>query len=464
VYIIGKDSGEIQDERVKALNSKTIRKGDYVVYWMQAAQRVEYNQALEYAILTANSRSLPLIVYFGLTANFPEANARHYYFMLEGLQEVKAALKSRGIAMVIRSESPVEGMINIAKKAAVVIVDRGYLRIQREWRERAAERLECALIQVESEVIVPVEEASIKEEFSAATMRPKITAKLARYLRPLEEQAVKTKLSSPILDSSEIGDIGKTLSGLKIDGSVPKTEAFRGGTSQAKDRLNEFLDNKLEKYAEKRNDPNWDATSNLSPYLHFGQISPLYIALKVLDRGSTYSQVFLEELVIRRELAVNYTYYNPHYDAFEGIPEWCKKTLLQHSNDRREYLYNLADFEKATTHDKYWNAAQNEMRLTGKMHGYMRMYWGKKIIEWSRTPQEAFAIALKLNNKFELDGRDPNGFTGIGWCFGKHDRPWSERAIFGNIRYMNAAGLKRKFNADQYAAKFDPKQVPPSGY
>jgi len=429
-------------------------KGDYVIYWMQASQRTEYNHALEYSILMANSLSLPLTVYFGLTADFPEANARHYYFMLQGLQEVQASLKSRYISMVIKRESPVEGIINIAKKASAVIVDRGYLRIQRKWREIVAERIDCPLIQVETDVMVPVEETSIKEEFSAATIRPKITAKLSRYLQPLEEQAVKIKLSTQIFDSIDIAEIDKTLSSLNIDNSVPKVEAFRGGASEAKNRLNEFLDNKLELFPEKRSDPNWDATSNLSPYLHFGQISPLYVALKVLDRQSPYSEAFLEELVIRRELAINYTYYNPHFDSFEGIPEWCKKTLLAHLNDQREFRYTLADFENASTHDRYWNAAQNEMRTTGKMHGYMRMYWGKKIIEWTRTPQEAFDIALHLNNKYELDGRDPNGFAGVSWCFGKHDRPWSERPVFGNIRYMNEAGLKRKFNADQYARKF----------
>jgi deoxyribodipyrimidine photo-lyase len=452
--ILGKDAGSIQSERVRPLNAKPLRKGHYIVYWMQASQRAEYNHALEYSIICANILSLPLIVYFGLTADFPEANARHYYFMLQGLQEVQASLKSRCISMVIKSESPVEGIINIAGKASAVIVDRGYLNVQRKWRESTAERLECPLIQVETDVVVPVQEASPKEEFSAATIRPKITANISRYLQPIEEQTVKIKRSSQIFDSLDIADIDKTISFLNVDKSVLKTGSFRGGTSEAKNRLTEFLDNKLDMYPEKRNDPNRDATSNLSPYLHFGQISPLYIALKVLERQSPHGEAFLEELVIRRELAINYTCYNPHYDSFSGLPEWCKKTLLAHLGDRREFVYVSADFENAVTHDNYWNAAQNEMHLTGKMHGYMRMYWGKKILEWSRTPQDAFDIALHLNNKYELDGRDPNGFAGVSWCFGKHDRPWSERPVFGNIRYMNEAGLKRKFDADQYARKF----------
>ncbi len=150
---------------------------------------------------------------------------------------------------------------------------------------------------------------------------------------------------------------------------------------------------------------------------------------------------------------MNFVFYNQNYDSFDGLPEWAKKTLKEHEKDRREYIYTLEELENAETHDPYWNAAQEEMRIKGKMHGYMRMYWGKKILEWSKTPEDAFKIALYLNNKYELDGRDPNGFTGVAWCFGKHDRPWKERQIFGKIRYMNAKGLKRKFDADGYAEK-----------
>jgi deoxyribodipyrimidine photo-lyase len=199
-----------------------------------------------------------------------------------------------------------------------------------------------------------------------------------------------------------------------------------------------------------RNDPTLDYLSHLSPYLHFGQISPLYIALKVIDTDSRGKEAFLEELIVRRELSMNFVFYNEKYDSFEAVPEWAKKTLKAHQKNKRQYTYSLEELETAQTHDAYWNAAQREMVGRGKMHGYMRMYWGKKIIEWSKTPEKAFQIALYLNNKYELDGRDPNGFTGVAWCFGKHDRPWGERPIFGNVRYMNDKGLKRKFDADRY--------------
>jgi deoxyribodipyrimidine photo-lyase len=443
----------IQSERLKLLNSKAMRKGQYVIYWMQSSQRTEFNHALEYAILKANELSQPLIVFFGLTADFPEANARHYHFMLQGLKEVQATLKDRNILMVIQTGFPPAGIANLAKKASLVIVDRGYLRIQREWYRTASLDMECPLIQVESDILVPVEEASSKDEYSAATFRPKINRQSVKYLKPLEAHDLKIASAGMDFSSVKIDDFSQVLNGLKVITQVSPVNAFQGGTSQAKIHLDEFLKNGLSRYVEERNDPNLTAISNLSPYLHFGQISPVYIALKTLETADPGCDSYLEELIVRRELAINNIFYNPTYDTFNGLPAWGRKTLDKHRQDKREIIYTLADFEGATTHDKYWNASQREMLCTGKMHGYMRMYWGKKILEWTETPEEAFKIALYLNNKYELDGRDPNGFTGVSWCFGKHDRPWAERAIFGNIRYMNDNGLKRKFDADKYAVR-----------
>jgi deoxyribodipyrimidine photo-lyase len=192
----------------------------------------------------------------------------------------------------------------------------------------------------------------------------------------------------------------------------------------------------------------------MSPYLHFGQISPLDIALKVLQSDSPGKDAYLEELITRRELSINYVFYNQYYDTFGGLPRWAQKTLTTHQGDERTSTYSPAQLEGADTHDPYWNAAQREMVLTGKMHGYMRMYWGKKILEWSSSPEKAFDTASFLNNKYELDGRDPNGYAGVAWCFGKHDRPWATRNVFGNVRFMNSAGLRRKFDADKYARKY----------
>ena len=193
----------------------------------------------------------------------------------------------------------------------------------------------------------------------------------------------------------------------------------------------------------------------MSPYLHYGQISPLYIALEVSNSESPGKNAYLEELIIRRELSMNFVFYNSHYNSFDCLPDWAKNTLLEHKKDKRNNIYSLNELENAETADPYWNASQKEMMVKGKMHGYMRMYWGKKIIEWIQDPKDAFEIALHLNNKYEIDGRDPNGYTGIAWCFGKYDRAWKERKIFGKVRYMNSNGLRRKFDVDRYVKKIN---------
>jgi len=444
----------IEESRIQPLNRNDTKKGEYVLYWMQASQRTEYNHALEFAITQANERKQPLIVYFGLTDNFPEANERHYYFMLEGLKEVQQALNSRGIGIVIERASPEIGAVRFAKKASLTVCDRGYLKIQKQWRQYVSESIDCPLLQVESDVTVPVETASTKEEYSAATLRRKLLRILYKYLVPLSEETLKIDSSRPNSESYDISDITKVVSRLKIDHSIKPVADFRGGTTEAKRRLEEFINDKLYKYDDLRNDPSEDGLSNLSPYLHFGQISPLYVALEVSRYSGPGADAFLEELIVRRELSMNFVHYNRQYDSFNGLPEWVKRTLNEHREDPRNYVYSLEELEQARTHDPYWNAAQTEMVTTGKMHGYMRMYWGKKILEWVANPEEAFSIALYLNNKYELDGRDPNGFTGVAWCFGKHDRPWGRRPIFGNVRYMSADGLKRKFNAKKYASRY----------
>ncbi|MFX0088861.1 MAG: deoxyribodipyrimidine photo-lyase [Candidatus Hodarchaeota archaeon] len=445
----------IQRDRIRPLNNKAIKNRRYVVYWMQASQRAEYNHALEFSILRANKLSRPIIVYFGIAGDYPEASERHYYFMLEGLRETQSSLEENGIRMIIWDKSPERGIAELSKDACLVVVDGGYLGLQKKWRSYAAKNMDCSILQVESDAIVPVETASPKEEYSAATFRPKIKKKLDHYLVPMKRNHPRFDSLRFELPTLELKDLKKVISSLNIDPAVKRTTYFRGGTQQAKKHLEDFLKNRLNQYQEFRNNPERDHLSNMSPYLHFGQISPLYIALKTMETGSPGKDAYLEELIVRRELSINYVFYNLKYDSFDGIPEWAKKTLKQHEKDQREYIYTLKDLENARTHDPYWNAAQKEMVSKGKMHGYMRMYWGKKIIEWSRTPEKAFEVAIYLNNKYELDGRDPNGFTGIAWCFGKHDRPWKERKIFGKIRYMSAEGLKRKSDMDAYIRKIE---------
>ncbi len=444
----------IHDERIKNLNQKRPAGGSYILYWMQASQRVHYNHALEFAVQKANEHRIPLIVYFGLTNKYLDANERHYQFMLEGLREVQLKLLDRKILMIIRDESPEVGAVRLSNKAFMIICDCGYLQIQRKWRDHVAQHVDCPCIQIESDVVVPVRETSSKEEYSAATLRSKIHKLLPKYLVKLEEHIPHTSSLNLEYNSLNIDDFEKIITRLTIDRNVRPSSIFHGGVNEAEKLLNDFVNNKLDLYPKLRNDPNAHCLSDMSPYLHFGQISPLYITLKILNSGNPYADIYLEELITRRELSMNYVFYNPLYDSFGGLPAWAAKTLIEHKNDLREFNYSLSELEQAKTHDSFWNAAQSEMMRTGKMHGYMRMYWGKKVIEWSSSPEEAFQRCLYLNNKYELDGRDPNSYAGIAWCFGKHDRPWAERPIFGNIRYMNDNGLKRKFDINRYVNEY----------
>jgi deoxyribodipyrimidine photo-lyase len=430
-----------------------VHSGDYVVYWMQASQRARDNHALEYAVGKANELNKPLVVFFGLTSSFPEANERHYLFMLQGLQETANELEKKGIPFVIQQISPEKGVLSISKNASLTVTDRGYLRIQKQWRQYAAQHLRCPLIQVESDVVVPIETVSQKEEYAAATIRPKIHKYLETFLLPLTSEPLQRTYMKHHFESLDLSNISSIVSTLHLDHTVKPSSLFHGGTSHALRLLHRFMQQKLPLFTELRNDPSKEYCSYMSPYLHFGQISPLTIALKIHATGCSNIGAYLKELIVRRELSMNYVYYNLTYDSFDALPSWAKTTLLRHTQDPRQYIYTKDELEQAKTHDPFWNAAQLEMKHTGKMHGYMRMYWGKKILEWTKSPQDAFQIALSLNNKYELDGRDPNGFTGIAWCFGKHDQAWKERPIFGKVRYMNDAGLTRKFNMKNYVEK-----------
>ncbi|MCU0628367.1 MAG: deoxyribodipyrimidine photo-lyase [Methanoregulaceae archaeon] len=451
----------IQEERIKDLSQKPLKKGRYVLYWMQAAPRVTCNHAYQYAVRMADHLSLPLIACFNLIPGYLEAARPHYRFMTEGLLALSKTLNDQGVRFVIITGSPGAALLALGDDAALVVTDRGYLRFQKRWREQVAHELECPLVQVETDVIVPVTIASPKEEWSAATFRKKITSRLDRFLMPLEQK--KPARSSLDMDAGSVKE--ETIETLvnKVSGDNPGKNRsgqpdplpWSGGENSAQDILYRFIRENLDRYPAYRNDPETGVLSCMSPYLHFGQISPLFIAHKILETKSPSAGTYLEELIVRRELSINFVHYNPLYDEFSGLPDWAKKTLSDHSGDQREYTYRFSEFESAVTHDPYWNAAQREMVLTGKMHGYMRMYWGKKILEWSETPEEAYRTALALNNRYELDGRDPNGYAGIAWCFGKHDRAWQERPVFGKIRYMNAAGLNRKFDAGRYVARIE---------
>jgi deoxyribodipyrimidine photo-lyase len=438
-----------QPGRILPLNDQPVRTGKYILYWMQSSQRISYNHALAYAIKRANRLNQPLIVFFGLTGAYPDANERHLRFMLQGLTDVARELEGLGISCIIRQESPVTGALDLSRDASLLVVDRGYLRTERHWYDTVAGGSRCQLVQVESNAIVPVEIASPKEEYAAATFRPKIHRFLDHFMEPVNIPELTTRSCQIPFETLDPAHPDGIITELNPDRSAGPVRQH-GGETEARKNLTTFIDHRLEGYQEDRNDPALDATSRLSAYLHFGHLSPLEIAFRVRDAGRAGTASFLEELIVRRELAINFVHYNPLYDQYACLPAWAQKTLEKHRADPRDYSYTPAELEQASTHDPYWNAAQDQMRISGRMHSYMRMYWGKKILEWSRTPGEAYDTALFLNNRYELDGRDPNGYAGVAWCFGKHDRPWRERPVFGTIRYMNAAGLKRKFNTDLY--------------
>ncbi|MGM0508928.1 MAG: deoxyribodipyrimidine photo-lyase [Fusobacteriota bacterium] len=447
----------IQKERIEKSNSKKIVDGKYVLFWMQGAQRVTYNHAFEFAKEIANNQGIPLLVYFGLTADYPEANLRHYKFMMEGLKEVKDHFQKNNINFIILNIAPDKGAIDLARDASVLVTDKGYDNIQKKWRKNVADNIDCSMYEVDTNLVVPIDYASEKKEYMAWTLRKKLDSKKYKFLVPVEYSDLENKENIVIERKDKIENIQEALKNLDLDRNVKGVDSFIGGTSKAKSYLKEFISSKLDRYSDEGNDPTKNLVSFLSPYLHFGQISPIYIYLQVhnAEVSSNSKDDFLEQLLVRRELAFNFVYYNPDYrDLYKSIPDWAKQTLEEHKEDKREYLYSKKEFEEANTHDKYWNAAQNQMLKTGLMHGYMRMYWGKKILEWSQNPEEAYEIALYLNNKYALDGRDPNSYTGVAWCFGQHDRAWKERKIFGKTRYMNANGLKRKFDIEKYIEKW----------
>jgi deoxyribodipyrimidine photo-lyase len=457
----------IHESRVRYLNDREVVQGRYVLYWMQQSQRAEMNHALEVAVREANRLGQGVVVGFGLTENYPEANLRHFAFMLEGLAETSASLARRGIRLAVRKGSPPDVALALGREASLIVCDRGYLRHQKAWREMVAGEAGCRAVQVESDLVVPVESASTKAEIGARTLRPRIHRQLAEYLKPLPVAPVRASSLGLSIEGISLQDIPAVLKSLKVERRVaPVSALFKGGTSEGKRRFAEFLKNRLARYDENSNQPQTDDISHMSPYLHFGQISPLYLALEIAQDGGPQSakDAFVEELVVRRELAANFVHYVSDYDSYDCVPGWAQKSLADHRRDRRPYVYSVSQLENAQTHDPYWNAAMREMVCTGFMHNYMRMYWGKKILEWSPTPEEGFATTLALNNRYFIDGRDPNSYAGVAWIYGVHDRAWPERAIYGKVRTMMASGLERKCDIQGYVEKVERRNptLPPS--
>ena len=461
--------------RAKKLNNHNDQEGP-VLYWMSRDMRVEDNWALILGGQLATQKNSKLVVVFALVPEYLEATWRQYEFMLKGLQEVELSLNKVGIEFIFLSCSdPAAAITEFVKtnNFGTLVTDFSPLRIGRNWRDSVAAKIDIPMIEVDAHNVVPVWVTSPKQEFAARTIRPKITKLVPEFLVEIPrlrdvykgsynvdnggilDRARNDGGSFTVCNIKQILDSPKEY--LKVNFDVSASAEFDSGFD-ASQRVFEKFFNKLENYDTKRNDPNANALSDLSPYYHFGQISTQRVALDLIARfGANNANVmaYIEEMIVRRELSDNFCFYQENYDNYEGLANWAKITLTKHWSDERDFVYNLEQWENSQTHDPLWNAANNEMKQTGKMHGFMRMYWAKKILEWSANPSESIRIAIYLNDKYSLDGRDPNGYVGVLWSIGGlHDRAWFERSVYGQIRYMNYNGCKNKFDVKAYEQRW----------
>lgn len=460
------DSAQIPEElarlagqpRVQVRRSGPPRKpARCIVYWMQRAMRIVENPALDIAIEAGNLLGLPVVVYFSVIPNYPNANLRHYHFLQQGLRDVAEDAAERGVGLIIRRhpDNSLEAFLEEVD-AALLVGDENPCREPERWRNVLAKRLKLPFWTVDADVVVP-SRVFDRSFVLLHHFRPHLKAELPKYLVAPEKIAPahpwKPWTALPSFDLAQDITEGFT----KLDRTLKPVDSFTGGTHAALKRLNEFVNLELRDYEHARNHPELQGTSRLSPWLHFGNIGPLTIALAVnqaVAEGKapvSTAGKFLDELIGWRELAVLFVRHEPNYDNWECAAPWARKTLIEHAGDPRPHRYTLAQLERAETADDLWNAAQRQMVDTGWMHGYMRMYWAKKILEWAPDPSAAFDWAVILNDRYELDGRDPSGYAGIAWAIvGRHDRPWFNRPVFGLVRTMTAVSTAKKFDAGQY--------------
>jgi deoxyribodipyrimidine photo-lyase len=424
--------------------------------------RILDNPALDVAIEAGNLLGLPVVVFFSVIPNYPSANLRHYYFMQQGLRDVAEDAAERGVGFVLRRhpDNSLETFLEEVE-AALVIGDENPCREPERWRKVLARRLKLPFWTVDADVVVPSAVFG-RSYFLLHHFRPHLKRELTKYLVKLE----KMEPTHPWKPKKEMAsyslELDITAGFARLDRGVGPVDDFTGGTQSAVRRLGEFLRLELAQYEEMRNHPEVKGTSRLSPYLHFGNIGPLTIALAVeaaVAKGKISPPArdrFLEQLIGWRELAVLFVRHNPNYDNWESAEPWARKTLVEHSGDSRPHRYTFEQLERGETGDDLWNAAQREMVDSGWMHNYMRMYWAKKILEWAPDPARAFEWAVQLNDRYELDGRDPNGYAGIAWAIvGKHDRPWFDRPVFGLVRSMTGASTAKKFDSRSYIERHE---------
>ena len=439
-------------ERARRLNSAPLRTGAaYVLYWCQMNRRADFNQALDFAVELANQLHLPVLFYEGLTYGYPYASDRFHRFILEGVPDTSRRLAARGIGYIFylrRGPSdPNDVLYRLAARAAAVVTDDYPTFIAARHNASVAPKVDVAFYAVDASCVVPMASFE-KREYAAYTIRPKIHKRLPDCLWPLPPVKVRKRFPPRVWEFHtrvSPANIGSLIASCRIDHSVPPAASIAGGRHAARMRLAHFLKHGLARYAAESNEPSAHATSGVSPYLHFGQISALEVAL-----AARSSPEFLEQLIVRRELAFNFARFVPGPYSLEVLPDWARETMRRHRRDRRHPAYSPDQFERAATHDALWNATQQELLVRGTVHGYYRMYWGKKIIEWSPTYEDALRTMIHLHDRYALDGRDPNTYANILWCFGLHDRPWPERPVFGTLRSMTLEGMRRKTGVDGY--------------
>ncbi len=422
-----------------------------VVCWLSRDQRVRDNWALLGAQQEALIHGRGLVVVFCLVTDYPGGEQRSYHFLLTGLTELAGQLAELGIGFVLLRGEPVALLPPWLRRidACTLVGDFDPLRLKRQWQQRVLEEIEVPFIEIDAHNVIPAWVASNKKEYAAATFRPKYRRLIDDYLTDIPA-LISHPYPAPVAPPPPatnrlLGEVAGRRAA-PVNWLVPGEAAGNAAIEAA-------LQHRLPGYASRRNDPCASGQSGLSPYLHFGQISAQRVAWRVsrAKLAEEDRQAFLEELLVRRELADNFCLHEPDYDRFAGFPAWAQQSLNEHRGDRRPYCYSLEVLETAGSHEALWNACQRDLVETGKLHGYLRMYWAKKILEWTREPEEALRIAIILNDRYSLDGRDANGYTGIAWSIGGvHDRAWPRRPIFGKVRFMNEKGCRRKFAVDDY--------------
>ena len=426
--------------------------GNCVVYWMQRAQRSRDNPALDVAVRAANELRKPVAVFFAPVPFYPGANQRHFAFLADGIPDIAQGLARRRVGFVFRAY-PQHNLLRFCAQVRPVLVisDENPLRQPEEWRQRVTRALRIPFWTVDADVVVPSRLLQ-KEHYGARTIRPRLLQLLPEFLRSLQNPSALVPWAAPPGLQSQTWETDFTAP-WTLDRTVGPIQGCRGGSKQGMRRLKEFVRAKLAAYPAARNHPETDGTSRLSPYLHFGHLGPQTVAraVQAADVPESAKQAFLEQLIVRRELAVNFVRFNPSYDSMECLEPWADRSFARHATDPRPVLYSAGQLESAATHDPLWNAAQKQMVIAGWMHNYLRMYWAKKILEWSPSLASAYQRAIWLNDRYQLDGRDPNGYAGIAWALvGKHDRPWFDRPVFGQVRYMSLASTGRKFDSKSY--------------